>query len=87
LSVTHKYNTNEQFVLLDTATITLPANTYHYYSIVILSGTVDILESGVTLSNAPQGYSSQLTATTLLENSVVLTGKSSGTIAVIKTLR
>lgn len=85
--ISGKYNTNEQTVLLDTSTVILPANTYHSYSFVIFSGTVDITESGVTLSDAGVGYYGDSTATTLLSNSITFTGKQSGTKVIIKTLR
>jgi len=81
------YNINEQFVLTDTSTITLPANTYHSYSFIIFSGTADITEGGVTLTNAPTGYYGDSSATTLLQNSVVFVGKSAGTKIIIKTIR
>ncbi len=83
----NEYNTNQQFILTDTQTVTLPANTYHSYSFTIISGSVDITEGGVTLSNAPQGYFGGMEATTLLSNSVVFVGKSVGTLVVIKTIK
>lgn len=84
---TQQYNTNEQIVLTGTATVTLPANTYHSYSFVIFSGTVDITEGGVLFENASVGYYGDSSATTLLTNSVIFTGKESGTKVIIKTLR
>ena len=81
------YNTNEQFILTGTATVTLPANTYHSYSFVIFSGTVDITEGGTTFSNAGVGYYGDASATTFLSNSITFVGKESGTKVVIKTLK
>ena len=84
---TQQYNTNEQIVLTGTTTVTLPANTYHSYSFVIFSGTVDITEGGILFENASVGYYGDSSATTLLTNSVIFTGKESGTKVIIKTLR
>jgi len=81
------YNINEQFILLDTATITLPADTYHSYSAVVIAGSVDITEGGITFSNAPIAYSASQQAAGVLHNVVTFVGKSSGTIVVIKTIR
>lgn len=81
------YNINEQFVVSDTGTLTLPSNTYHSISYVILSGTANITIGGTLLSSAPQGYSGEDEATTLLTNSIVITGLSNGTKVVIKTIR
>lgn len=81
------YNINELFVVSDTATITLPANTYHSISYVVLSGTANITVGGTLLSAAPQGYSGEDAATTLLTNSIVITGLSTGTKVAIKTIK
>jgi hypothetical protein len=86
-AATQQYNTNEQFVLLDTATITLPANTYHSYSFVILSGKVNITEAGVTINDVNHGFSAEATATTLLKISITFVGKDSGTKLIVKTIR
>ena len=84
---TQQYNINEQFIVSDTATLTFPANTYHSISYVILSGTANITVGGTLLSSAPQGYSGEDVATTLLTNSIVITGLSNGTKVVIKTIK
>ena len=84
---TQQYNTNEQFIVSDTATLTFPANTYHSISYVILSGTANITVGGTLLSSTPQGYSGEDVATTLLTNSIVITGLSNGTKVVIKTIK
>lgn len=81
------YNINELFVVSDTATITLPANTYHSVSYVVLSGTANITVGSTLLSAAPQGYSGEDIATTLLTNSIVITGLSTGTKVAIKTIK
>ena len=84
---TQQYNTNEQFIVSDTATLTFPANTYNSISYVVLSGTANITVGGTLLSSAPQGYSGEDVATTLLTNSIVITGLSNGTKVVIKTIK
>ena len=81
------YNTNEQFVVSDTNTLTLPANTYHTVSYVVLSGTANITQSGTLLSSAPQGYSGVASATTLLEGNFVFTGLSAGSKIIITTIK
>ena len=81
------YNTNEQFVVSDTNTLTLAANTYHSISYVVLSGTANITVGGTLLSSAPQGYSAEDVATTTLVNSIVITGLSSGTKVAVKTIK
>lgn len=84
---TQQFNINEQFIVSDTATLTFPANTYHSISYVVLSGTANITEGGTLLSSAPQGYSAESEAVTLLQNSIIITGLSVGTKVVIKTIR
>ena len=86
-SIAKQYNTNEMFVLQDTNTITLPANTYHSYTFTIVNGSADITESGVTASSINKGYTGESTASSLLINPLTITGLSSGTLVVIKTLR
>lgn len=81
------YNTNEQFIVSDTGTLTLTANTYHSVSYVVLSGTANITQSGTLLSSAPQGYSGESTATTLLTGSFIFTGLSEGSKIVITTIK
>ncbi len=80
------YNTNEQFIVSDTGTLTLAANTYHSVSYAVLSGIANITEVTL-LSSAPQGYSAESVASGLLVNAITITGLSSGTKVVIKTLR
>ena len=82
-----KYNNNEQFIVHDTSTLTLSLNIYHSVSYIILSGTANITEAGVLLTQALQGYNSFSEATTLLENLFIFTGLSIGTKIVIKTIR
>lgn len=84
---TQQYNTNEQFIVSDTATLTFPSNTYHSISYVVLSGTANITVGSTLLSSAPQGYSGEDVATTLLTNSIVITGLSNGTKVAIKTIK
>lgn len=84
---TKGYNINEQFVVSDTDTLTLAANTYHSISYVIISGTASITIGGTTLTPVSQGYSGDDTATTLLTNSTTITGLSTGTLISVKTIR
>lgn len=81
------YNTNEMFVISDTNTLTLSANTYHAVSFVIISGTADITESGTLFSSAPQGYSGEALAVTLLTGGFTFTGLSVGTKIVVRTVK
>jgi hypothetical protein len=81
------YNTNELFVVSDTGTITLPANTYHSVSYVVILGTANITVGSTLLTSAPQGYSADDTATTFLTNSITITGLSIGTKVAIKTIK
>jgi hypothetical protein len=81
------YNTNELFVVSDTGTITLPANTYHSVSYVVIFGTANITVGSTLLTSAPQGYSADDTATGFLTNSITITGLSTGTKVAIKTIK
>jgi hypothetical protein len=86
-ATTVNYNVNELFVVSDTGTITLPANTYHYVSYVVIFGTANITVGTTLLTSAPQGYSADYTATTFLTNSITITGLSTGTKVAIKTTK
>lgn len=81
------YNINESFTLEGTTTITLPANTYHAYSVVVLQGNVDITEGSVTIQNASQGYSGGQVASTKFTNPVIFVGNTSDTVVIIKTIK
>ncbi len=83
-----RYNKNETFVIEDTSSVTLNANTYHSYDISVTNGSADITESGSTYTlHNNHSHSIHIEADELLENSVVITGKSSGTVVIIRTLR
>ena len=83
----NKYNNNEQFIVNDTSTLILGLNLYHTISYIILSGTANVTEAGVLLSQLLQGYSASSEATTLLENLFIFTGLSMGTKIVVRTIK
>lgn len=80
------YNINETVLLQNTNTVTLTANTYHSYSILVKEGNIDLIESGVTVT-IPKGYTISESASTVFTNSITITGKSSDTYVIIKTLK
>lgn len=82
-----KYNTNEQFIISGTNTLTLPSNTYHSVKYKVVSGTADITESGTLFSSAHNGYSGESIATTLLTGSFIFTGLSEGSKIVVNTIK
>ena len=79
------FNTNEQFVLNDIATLTFPAYSYHRIKYKVISGTATITE--VNAFTAPTGYEGESVASILLANSITITGLSAGTLVIVKTLK